>query len=73
MRVPTVERDLLGGVSNECASQWYQFMSEECYFSGDTIQSAIYAQRAETLRTHPFGGVHSAELEKFIAKWRRHV
>lgn len=71
-KVPPVERDMLtGGLTMESASRWYQFISEEYHWEGNTYLSEYYKRRSQELSVAPRGSLHDRQLEKAIERWKR--
>lgn len=69
-RRPAVERDALsGGLTMQCAADWYRFLGEEADLESLPLDAEEFFERSRQLRSSPDGSYHSKLLEDQIKKW----
>lgn len=69
-KIPLVERDRVGhGVKGETAVQWYEFLAEEAYLAGDSMEYSVWKAKAESVSLAHACSIYDKKLEEEITKW----
>ena len=71
MRLPKVNRcPLNGGLTIDCARDWYKFLSEEADWNNAGELAQVYKRRSQGLSHGLRGSYHDGTLEQSIRTYR---